>query len=123
VQYRAEGFFRNARQHGMASLAMTEVAQAVAASWRRAMGPHEAGAGAGAEEGAVAGDIRSPLGWQDVFDVVVRWRQISEPAAGLYRLNPVVTRRLETAWFQPLNPIKGVLVSNVESAWFQPLNL
>jgi hypothetical protein len=44
-------------------------------------------------------------------------------AAGLYRLNPVVTRRLETAWFQPLNPIKGVLVSNVESAWFQPLNL
>ena len=35
IQYRTEGFFRNLRQHAMASLAMTEVAQSAAASWRQ----------------------------------------------------------------------------------------
>ena len=57
----------------MASLAMTELAQAAAASWQPQGGGSGGGGGSGSGDDG-SGSGRS-LGWQDVFDVVVRWRQ------------------------------------------------
>ena len=53
---------------------MTELAQAAVASWQRPAAPATATATSAAGGSSDDGSGRS-LGWQDVFDVVVRWRQ------------------------------------------------
>lgn len=90
IQLRCPGFLSNARQHRMFGLASLEVAQLVrshwdsvkvggggamvretgSSAWRPPQGGHEAPKG---------GLGMRPIGYRDVFDVAVRWRQLSEP--------------------------------------------
>lgn len=91
IQLRCPGFLSNARQHRMFGLASLEVAQLVLSHWDSvkaggagAMVP-DAGSSAwqprsiAARLPAGGGVARHPAGYRDVFDVAVRWRQLSEP--------------------------------------------
>lgn len=91
IQLRCPGFLSNSRQHRMFGLASLELAQLVRGHWDSikaggagAMVPDEGSstwrprsAGGKGPGGAVAG--RHPVGYRDLFDVAVRWRQLSEP--------------------------------------------
>ena len=96
IQLRCPGFLPNARQHRMFGLASLEVAQLVRRHWV-SVKAGEAGAmvresgsslwrptrqgGGGSPEGRGGGEGLGmrPVGYRDVFDVAVRWRQLSEP--------------------------------------------
>eukprot|EP00752_Nemacystus_decipiens_P001790 g1729.t1 len=95
IQLRCPGFLSNSRQHRMFGLASLELAQLVREHWgsikaggvgammpnagsstwqpRGSGGNKFAGGGVGAATG------RHPVGYRDLFDVAVRWRQLSEP--------------------------------------------
>ncbi|CAM9274638.1 unnamed protein product [Scytosiphon promiscuus] len=90
IQLRCPGFLSNARQHRMFGLASLELAQLVRRHWddikaggTGAMVPDQgssmwvepsrrSSAGGGGVDG-------HPVGYRDLFDVAVRWRQLSEP--------------------------------------------
>lgn len=91
VQYRHQGFLPNRRQHRMAGLAAIEFAQLLrrATESRRygnwvhvsdlgasvcARGPSGIGGGGRGSKGST-----HPLGWRDAMEIIVKWRQISEP--------------------------------------------
>lgn len=90
IQLRCPGFLSNARQHRMFGLASLELAQLVRTHWESI----KAG-GTGAmvlDQGSstwippskrtAAGGLglrEHPVGYRDLFDVAVRWRQLSEP--------------------------------------------
>ena len=97
IQLRCPGFLPNARQHRMFGLASLEVAQLVRGHWDsiKAGGagtmvpdagsstwqPRRSGGGIVKAPGSAvgSGSGRHPLGYRDLFDVAVRWRQLSEP--------------------------------------------
>lgn len=68
----APGYLSNARQQRMAALATLDAAQRLKAFWK---GERTTVDGPGSS----LNQKPHPFGWRDVFDVMVRWRQISEP--------------------------------------------
>lgn len=94
IQLRCPGFLSNSRQHRMFGLASLELAQMVRGHWDslKAGGagaivpdagsstwqPRKSGVG-NTTGGGAAGAGRHPVGYRDLFDVAVRWRQLSEP--------------------------------------------
>jgi len=83
LQLRCRGYLPNRRQHRMAGLAILEMAQALRLCWRQTP--------VGASDRVPPTPLRvpdqrasltaeaHPFGWRDLFDIAVRWRQISEP--------------------------------------------
>jgi tetratricopeptide (TPR) repeat protein len=71
IQYRAAGFLENRRQHRMAGLAIFDAAYQLRQVW----------AGNKSVNDARASVDSAPheFGWRDLFDIVARWRQFSEP--------------------------------------------
>lgn len=88
IQLRCPGFLSNSRQHRMFGLASLELAQLVRKHWDSvkagstgAMVP-DAGSSAWQPRDKVpagGGAGEHPVGYRDLFDVAVRWRQLSEP--------------------------------------------
>lgn len=92
IQLTCPGFLTNARQHRMFGLAVLEIAQLVRGHWDDL---RSGGTGVLVPDGgssawrkssttaarAVSRDPKAghPMGYRDVFDVAVRWRQLSEP--------------------------------------------
>lgn len=91
IQLQCPGFLTNARQHRMFGLASLELAQLVRGHWDSvkaggagAMVPNSGSSTwksvSGGSKGAGAtGAAEHPVGYRDIFDVAVRWRQLSEP--------------------------------------------
>lgn len=97
IQLRCPGFLSNSRQHRMFGLASLELAQLVRGHWDniKAGGagamvpdagsstwePRRPGGGKIKAPGGAAGvgPGQHPVGYRDLFDVAVRWRQLSEP--------------------------------------------
>ena len=97
IQLRCPGFLSNSRQHRMFGLASLELAQLVRGHWDsvKAGGAGATVPDAGSSKwqpqrsggdkvkapgGAVGtGPGQHPVGYRDLFDVAVRWRQLSEP--------------------------------------------
>ncbi|KAK9791186.1 hypothetical protein WJX73_002593 [Symbiochloris irregularis] len=75
LQYRTQGFIVNRRQHRMGGLAAIELAQAV----KHLVGERRGGRGVTVQRGASGRDDPHPFGWRDAMDIVVKWRQLSEP--------------------------------------------
>lgn len=88
IQLRCPGFLANSRQHRMFGLASLELAQLVRKHWDNikagsagAMVP-DAGSSTWQPRSRVPAGARAgqhPVGYRDLFDVAVRWRQLSEP--------------------------------------------
>lgn len=88
IQLRCPGFLSNSRQHHMFGLASLELAQLVRRHWDsvKAGGTGAMVPDAGSSR-SVAGKLPAggggvgghPVGYRDLFDVAVRWRQLSEP--------------------------------------------
>lgn len=92
IQLTCPGFLVNSRQHRMFGLASLEVAQLARRHWESlkaggigAVVP-DVGSSAWRPQsaknsalGAAGGIGCHPVGYRDVFDVAVRWRQLSEP--------------------------------------------
>lgn len=88
IQLRCPGFLSNTRQHRMFGLASLELAQLVRQHWDSvkaggagAMVP-DTGSSTWQPRGripAFRGAGEHPVGFRDLFDVAVRWRQLSEP--------------------------------------------
>lgn len=97
IQLDSPGFLTNRRQHGMFGLAALEVGQLAKKHWDSirsggagAVVP-DAGSSAWRSQTTTAQDYRwgtevygggvpgHPVGYRDIFDVAVRWRQLSEP--------------------------------------------
>lgn len=92
IQLRCPGFLSNSRQHRMFGLASLELAQLVRKHWdslkaggagamvpdagSSKLGPRPVG---GRSPAAGGGAAEHPIGYRDLFDVAVRWRQLSEP--------------------------------------------
>lgn len=91
IQLRCPGFLTNARQHRMFGLASLELAQLVRRHWcslkSGGLGEMVPDAGSSAwRPPSSEGDVARrrvvgvhPVGYRDVFDIAVRWRQLSEP--------------------------------------------
>jgi len=78
IQYRHQGFLPNARQLRAAGLAALELAQTVSrAVFDRAEGRPTWVDSEGASCSGCSG--RHEFGWRDAMDIVVKWRQLSEP--------------------------------------------
>eukprot|EP01126_Amoeba_proteus_P056613 TRINITY_DN7132_c0_g1_i2.p1 TRINITY_DN7132_c0_g1~~TRINITY_DN7132_c0_g1_i2.p1 ORF type:complete len:433 (+),score=77.31 TRINITY_DN7132_c0_g1_i2:2000-3298(+) len=73
LHQRSPGYLSNERQQRMAGLATLEVAQVLYRYWYRGIddvsGPSSSGHKA----------LDHKFGWRDIYDIIVRWRQISEP--------------------------------------------
>ena len=90
IQLTCPGFLTNVRQHRMFGLATLELAQLARRHWD-SLGSGGTGAvvpdtGSSTWSPAASGNVgdstsvaEHPLGYRDVFDVAVRWRQLSEP--------------------------------------------
>ncbi|KAK1269258.1 hypothetical protein QJS04_geneDACA006309 [Acorus gramineus] len=112
IQYSCPGFMSNRRQHRMAGLAALEVAQKVSKFWRSLQGTNKntkksrkkdkvvtpsmnrGGAGcstSGLSEPSTPNERstsgRSMMSWQDVYNIAVKWRQISEPCDPVVWIN------------------------------------
>ncbi len=82
IQLRCPGFLSNSRQHRMFGLASLELAQLVRRHWDslKAGGAGAMVPDAGSSKPAAGGGAgEHPVGYRDLFDVAVRWRQLSEP--------------------------------------------
>lgn len=88
IQLRCPGFLSNSRQHRMFGLASLELAQLVRRHWDsvKAGGTGAMVPDAGSSRSVVGklpagggGVGGHPVGYRDLFDVAVRWRQLSEP--------------------------------------------
>lgn len=90
IQLKCPGFLSNARQHRMFGLAALEVAQLVRRHWDSVKaggaGAIVPDAGSSAWRPPSGGGLTRrgasgghPAGYRDIFDVSVRWRQLSEP--------------------------------------------
>lgn len=90
IQLRCPGFLSNARQHRMFGLASLELAQLVRRHWDSvkaggtgAMVPDQGSSTfvkpSGRSSAGKGGLGGHPVGYRDLFDVAVRWRQLSEP--------------------------------------------
>ncbi|BDA45969.1 probable UDP-N-acetylglucosamine-peptide N-acetylglucosam at N-terminal half [Coccomyxa sp. Obi] len=75
LQYRHQGFLANARQQRMAGLAIIELAQTL----RHLVAERAAGRAVMGPEGASGSAAAHPFGWRDAMDIIVKWRQLSEP--------------------------------------------
>eukprot|EP01012_Entosiphon_sulcatum_P042266 TRINITY_DN56241_c0_g1_i1.p1 TRINITY_DN56241_c0_g1~~TRINITY_DN56241_c0_g1_i1.p1 ORF type:complete len:907 (+),score=159.92 TRINITY_DN56241_c0_g1_i1:30-2723(+) len=71
LQLKTQGFLENLRQHRMCGLAVLEMAQQVQRHWAGTLPP---------VPGSYSSMQTEPheFGWRDLFDIVVRWRQLSE---------------------------------------------
>lgn len=104
IQYDCRGFLPNQRQYRMAGLAAIEIAQKVSKAWRFLRNPKNSAKlvrrrdklnlsvnrGGYCSTSTLAGSPTSSpseekvssgisLSWQDVYNIAVKWRQISEP--------------------------------------------
>jgi hypothetical protein len=78
LQLRCHGYLANQRQHRMAGLAVLEMAQALRRHWTAS--EHTSTPPLSVEDGrASAGQPAHAFSWRDLFDIAVRWRQVSEP--------------------------------------------
>jgi hypothetical protein len=70
IQNRSAGYLPNHRQYRMCGLAVLECAQTLKSVWAAGL----------AVDGKVSSGKREPhqFGWRDMFDICVRWRQLSE---------------------------------------------
>lgn len=71
-QLHSPGYLRNKRQHAAFGFAIIELAQTLKAVWRE---------GKPQISGKASSGNRKPhdFGWRDMYDVLVKWRQYSEP--------------------------------------------
>lgn len=72
LQYNCRGYNPNLRQHRMAGLAILDAALQLRRYWAGEQTQVAAGVGSG-------DPAAHPFGWRDLFDILVRWRQLSEP--------------------------------------------
>ncbi|TVU13165.1 hypothetical protein EJB05_40697 [Eragrostis curvula] len=104
IQYNCRGFLPNQRQYRMAGLAAIEIAQKVSKAWRALRNPKNIAKlvrrrdklnlsqnrGGYCSTSTLSGSPTSSpnedrissgisLSWQDVYNIAVKWRQISEP--------------------------------------------
>lgn len=113
IQLRSPGFLPNARQHRMFGLATLELAQLARRHWNsvkagtdgavvldtgssawkplRPLSPQSGASGSagGGTRGKGLGAHR--VGYRDVFDVAVRWRQLSEPNDPVWWIDRLTT--------------------------------
>lgn len=79
LQYVSPGFLRNIRQHRQFGLAVIQVAQLCRQCWTGTGVRVPNSVSSVPTHRLPTGVTQHPCGWRDVFDVVVRWRQLSEP--------------------------------------------
>src|SRR3546814_573106 len=82
IQLRCIGFTPNARQHRMFGLAALEIAQLLRGhllGLLRGAGPASVPSACSSSERVNRAQPTHQLGWRDLADIAVRWRQISEP--------------------------------------------
>lgn len=133
IQLRCPGFLSNSRQHRMFGLASLELAQLVREHWDsiKAGGPGAMVPNAGsstwqlpsAGENLLRGTEaeRHPVGYRDLFDVAVRWRQLSEPNDPVWwidRLTPSAFREgfgLQTPMVNGQLKVIGAVVRTVDN--------
>ncbi|CAB1105083.1 unnamed protein product [Ectocarpus sp. CCAP 1310/34] len=100
IQLRCPGFLSNSRQHRMFGLASLELAQLVRRHWDsvKAGGTGAMVPDAGSSRSVAGklpeggGGVRGhPVGYRDLFDVAVRWRQLSEPNDPVWWIDRLTT--------------------------------
>ena len=82
IQLRTAGFTPNARQHRMFGLAVLEIAQLLRNHLLGILhqtGPSMVPTNCSSKAGIDRSASTHRLGWRDLADIAVRWRQISEP--------------------------------------------
>ena len=80
IHYRQSGFAANRRTQRMAGLAILEAAQAAQAAVAGfRSGEHVKVHNAGSSAAFESRGGEHPFGWRDLFDIIVKWRQLTEP--------------------------------------------
>ena len=125
IQLRCPGFLSNSRQHRMFGLASLELAQLVRKHWDSlrsggtgAMVP-DAGSSewdprsVGGRSPAGGGAGEHPVGYRDLFDVAVRWRQLSEPNDPVWWIDRLTKSAFQEGFGLQTPMVNGQLKVNI----------
>jgi hypothetical protein len=98
IQYKSPGFIVNKRQHRMAGLAILDAVGVFKENIKQLKNK--------AEVGASATNKPKPLTWRKFMDIIVRWRQISEPNDPVWWID-LLTRESYEVGFGLQTPLWG----------------
>eukprot|EP01114_Cavostelium_apophysatum_P012936 TRINITY_DN3022_c0_g1_i3.p1 TRINITY_DN3022_c0_g1~~TRINITY_DN3022_c0_g1_i3.p1 ORF type:complete len:752 (-),score=181.03 TRINITY_DN3022_c0_g1_i3:565-2820(-) len=72
IQNNAAGYMPNKRQYAMTGLSMLDLAQRLKELWKKNQTTVDGKSSSGSQE-------PHEFGWRDMYDVIIKWRQLSEP--------------------------------------------
>ena len=93
IQLNSPGFISNKRQHRMFGLSVVHMAQQIRKHWDslRTTGEPLLVSNAGASRGGASRSGTHPMDFRDLFDIVAKWRQISEPNDPVWWIDRLAT--------------------------------
>ncbi|XP_022785135.1 tetratricopeptide repeat protein 13-like [Stylophora pistillata] len=106
VQYNSNGFLPSSRHHRAMGLAMLDVAQVVTKYWRA---------------GRSSKTNQKKASWRDMFDVVVKWRRLSDAEQPVYWLDLMPEKSVKTGFNFRMNLLRGQLKSVRYSDYFDKI--